>query len=97
MPRARAEIASALRKKGFEERKGSRDHDYYFFVDAGLIQAVYTKLSRGRSFKTIDDSLLGRICRQLQLSRRQFDDLVDCPLDRDGYAGVLRARGILRP
>ena len=95
MPRNRAAIAAALSSKGFEERQGSRDHDFYFFVHSGLVRAVFTKLSRGRQYRTIDDSLLGRMSKQLQLTKRQFEDLVDCPMDRATYVEELRSRGVL--
>ena len=96
MPRERAEIAAALSTKGFDLEKQGRDHDFFFFRHPNLTQAVYTKLSRGTEYKTIGDPLLSKIRKQLRLSRAQFDLLVDCPMNKAEYTGVLQALGVIR-
>ena len=95
MPRDRTDILASLTSKGFELKQGKRDHDVLFFKQDGLIQAVFTRVSRGSQYKTIDDSLLGRMSRQLKISRRQFDDLVDCPMTAEDYQEVLRDNGVI--
>ena len=46
--------------------------------------------------RDIDDHLLGRMARQLYLSRRQFDDLIDCRLSQADYEAMLRRDGFIR-
>jgi hypothetical protein len=91
-------VVAALRNKGFEERSAgkNRDHDMFFFVHGGLQRAVFTKVSRGSSHQTIGDELLGRMAKQLQLTRGDFDLLVECPLGEAEYVEKLIARGTLR-
>src|SRR5205823_4623038 len=44
---------------------------------------IYTKVSHGE--KEIPDNLLGAMARQLNLNKKQFLELVDCPLTREIY------------
>jgi hypothetical protein len=39
---------------------------------------------------TIDVNILSLMARQLHLTKKQFLDLIDCPLDEAGYRGILR-------
>jgi hypothetical protein len=96
MPRERADIVAALGAKGFDLEKGGRDHDFFFFRYPNLTQPVYTKVSRGREYRTIGDPLLGKMRRQLHLTRAQFDSLVDCPMNRTEYTALLVSLGIIR-
>jgi hypothetical protein len=98
MPKDRSGVVAALKKKGFEERyEGkNRDHDTFFFMHSGLQRAVFTKVSRGSGYRTIGDELLGKMAKQLQLTRGDFDLLVECPLGEAEYAEKLIARGVLR-
>ena len=95
MPRDRSDILSSLTSKGFELQQGKRDHDVLFLTHEGRVQPVYTKLSRGSKHKTVSDSLLGRMSRQLRISRKQFDELVDCPMTADDYHQVLRSNDVI--
>ncbi|HEV7588854.1 MAG TPA: hypothetical protein VGO40_12130 [Longimicrobium sp.] len=99
MPRDRSEVVAALKNKGFEERPEgkNRDHDMFFFVHGGLQRAVFTKVSRGSGYRTIGDDLLGKMAKQLQLTRGDFNLLVECPLGEVEYAEKLAAQGVLRP
>lgn len=95
MPRDRSDILSSLTSKGFELKQGKRDHYVLFFTHDGRVQPVFTKLSRGSQHKTVDDSLLGRMSRQLKISRKQFDELVDCPMTAKDYQDLLRSSGVI--
>lgn len=95
MPRDRLEIHRSLLAKGFELEQKGRDHDYYFLRDEGLTRAVFTKMSRGSKHREIGDGLLGRMCRQLQLTRGEFDQLIDCPLSGTDYLARLVERGVI--
>lgn len=96
MPREREDIVKALQTKGFEVQQGSRDHDFLFFSHAGKRQPVFTKVSRGRNYKTVGDPLLAKMSRQLHLTRKEFDRLVDCPMTLEEFTGHLVKAGVLR-
>ncbi|MCY4619494.1 MAG: hypothetical protein OXD50_13260 [Chloroflexi bacterium] len=48
------------------------------------------------SSRDVDDRLLAKMARQLHLTRRQFDDLVDCTLSQDIYEAMMRRGGFIR-
>jgi hypothetical protein len=89
MPKNARTVLSGLQKKGFQ----SRDNDHRFlhlWVDNHKT-SIYTKISHGE--RDIGDNLLGLMARQIRLTRRQFLDLVDCPLSEEEYVGILRNGG----
>jgi len=90
MPRARKDVETGLLAKGFQQREG--DHAYYIYYDLqGKKSTAKTKTSH--SGKDLDDSLLALMSRQTKLTKKQFLDLVDCPLSRDDYEKILRQNG----
>lgn len=95
MPKDRREITSALQRKGFQKKSKKRDHDFFFLQRDDLNEPVYTKVSRGSKHKEIGDNLLGRMSRQLHLTRSEFDDLVECPMSAEDYLRTLVKRGVL--
>jgi hypothetical protein len=97
MPRDRADIVKSLSGKGFTIEQKGRDHDFLFFAHDGRLGPIFTKVSRGKAHKTIGDPLLARMRRQLHLVGKEFDQLIDCPLTREGYEAKLRERGKLAP
>ena len=87
MTRTRDEIDASLLRKGFEKDGG--DHYYYIYRNlAGKKTVRKTKMSRGSSYKTIGDPLLGQMARQVGLTKGAFLELVDCTLDRKGYENL---------
>lgn len=92
MPRKQNEVEKSLEAKGFQRGKG--DHNFFhYYSTAGKKTRVFTKTSHGS--KEIDDSLLGMMARQCQLTRGDFELLIDCPLDRASYERKLIERGVL--
>ena len=89
MPRDAKDIGAGLEKKGFIRR--SNDHIFYHLIVNGKKTVINTKISHGE--KEIGDRLLGMMARQLHLNRRDFLDLVDCPLTQDDYLKMLRQAG----
>ena len=85
-PRKARDVEKALLCKGFEKRE-SHHTFLHLFVD-GKKTRVWTKISHGS--KDISDPLLGQMSRDLAISRRDFEDLVDCPLSREEYLAKLR-------
>jgi len=57
-------------------------HTQYVVRHEGQRVAI-TFLSR--SYAEIDDSLASRIARQLNVSRRQLQFLIECPMSREDY------------
>jgi hypothetical protein len=97
MPRDRADVVAALtsKEKGFDpDKRSGRDHDWYFFRHPRLIRSVGTYVSRGSD--KIPDKLLGKMSRQLQMTRAQFDFVVDCTWNRSEIVAHLQSRGLLR-
>lgn len=95
MPRERAAIVSSLTSKGFSLKQGERDHDFLVFSHEGQTRGLFTKISRGSGYKVYGDELLARMSKQLQVTRAQLNELIDCSLDELGYVSVLRSRGII--
>ena len=82
------DIDSALRRKGFYCETDC-DHLWYTFIDSD----VKTKTSHGMKGRDIGPELLGLMARQLHLTKKQFLELIDCPLDEKGYRQILREAG----
>lgn len=91
MPKKARDVIAGLTQKGFQAKEN--DHTFlHLFVD-GRKTAVYTKVSHGE--KEIGDKLLGLMARQIRLSRREFLDLIECPLSHDAYIVLLRNKGVV--
>jgi predicted RNA binding protein YcfA (HicA-like mRNA interferase family) len=90
MARSRTVVEAALTKKGFQETEG----DHHFFVyqtKKGKKSLARTKTSH--SMKDISDDLLSQMAKQCKVSKRQFLDLIDCDIERDGYENLLSKAG----
>jgi len=87
------QIDAALCKKGFRRDIGG-DHICYFFTnDDGEDSDIKTKVSHGVMGDTIGANLISRMAKQLHLTKKQFLELIDCPLDENGYRQILREAG----
>ena len=87
------DMRAALARKGFRHKEGHH-LKYYLYVGAKRTK-IGTKFSHGVS--EYGDALLAQIARQLRLSRRECDALLDCPLDEEGYRRLMVERGHVRP
>lgn len=89
MPRQKDKVESALQSKGFEQSE--RDHHYfiYYTID-GKKTTAKTKTSHTKKMKDIPDNLLGQMAKQCHITKKQFLDLVDCPLSREKYEKILQ-------
>ena len=91
MPRPRKAVMAALERKGFSASEG--DHTYYIYhTTDGRKTLAKTKVSH--SGKDIADAVLGMMARQCKLNAQQFRSLVDCPLSREEYEGILATQGL---
>jgi len=94
MQRDKRLVEASLVTKGFEQKDG--DHHYYFYCSVvGKKTAVFTKTSHTLKMKTISDELLSQMARQCKLTKQQFLDLVDCPMNRETYEKILASQGVL--
>lgn len=95
MARDKRSIEAGLMAKGFSKDSG-RDHNYFYYhrlVD-GTKTGVLTKTSHGRKGTVLSDGLIAQMSRQCCLSRKQFLELLDCPLSRADYERILEQAGI---
>jgi hypothetical protein len=91
MPRSARAVAAGLREKGFRDREN--DHTFFHLYVDDKKTIVSTKISHGE--KEIGDTLLALMARQVKLSRKQFLDLVDCPLTLAQYIELLQSAGVV--
>ena len=89
MPKDARDVIAGLERKGFRGKEN--DHTFLHLWVNGKKTAIYTKVSHGE--KEIGDKLLGMMARQVKLPRRQFLELVDCPLKTEEYVRILRRDG----
>ena len=91
----RKKLCGSLRSKGFAEREGGSHMVYHLWVD-GKDRGIKTTVSRGTAYKTLGAPLVAAIRRQLCLETfEELEELVQCPLTKDGYAALLRQRGCI--
>jgi hypothetical protein len=87
VPRPARAVDSALLQKGF--RSHNSDHVYYYLHVDGRKTMIRTKISHNA--RDITENLLALMARQVKLTKRQFLELVDCPLTNEQYVRLLRA------
>lgn len=83
-------IEKALKKVQME-LIGTKDIVARFVYDGK--QVVTTKFSCGRG--DIPTWVVGRIKGQLKLNTKSFNDLISCPLKRDGLIRIYRDLGLI--
>lgn len=79
----------ALLYKGF--RLDDRGDRYFIFHEGDRKTSVFTFISHG-SKHDLDDFLVGKMSKQMQLTKREFLTFVSCQIDRAGYLRLLRER-----
>jgi len=93
VPADRREVDRTLTHQGklrYRLEEG-RDHVVCTLVLSGH-QFGWTKISRGSSYRTLDDTLLGKIARQVHLQLGQFKRAIDCAINWPEYARILRQK-----
>lgn len=94
MPRAKAAVESALTRKGFKQVEGDH-HQFIYHTTDGKKTRIRTKTSHSKKTRDIPDPLLGQMAKQCKLVRRDFIDLVDCPMDQHKYEEKLQESGAI--
>lgn len=95
MPLSRAETERALAAK-LGLRLDRRDHRIYRLY-VGDRYVLRTMVSTGTKHRTLGDSLVAAMARQLRVSVADFRAIVGCTIDREGYLDRLRDAGMLEP
>jgi len=85
MPRKARQVLSGLKSKGFREDRDGHHVFLTYETTRGLRSDIRTRLSHQGGGSDIDDRLLAAMARQVKLTRRDFEQLVDCPLSREEY------------
>lgn len=90
--RPKRAVDSALESKGFS--RVENDHSWFvYFTKDGKKSRAKTKTSHYAGGTSLGDPLLGAMAKQCFLSKKEFLDLVDCPMDREKFEGLLSERG----
>lgn len=87
-PRKTKDIASVLKRKGFEQSQ--RHHKFFVLRIKGKKSVIRTKLSHGA--KEYGAPLLSQVAKDLLLSNAELEDLLDCPLGYKKYVQLVRLR-----
>lgn len=86
-------IKSSLIKKGFTEAN-DKDHVVFQYLNNnGQKTTAWTKYSHGKT--DVGDPLIRLMAKQTQLSKKQFEDLVNCPMSKEDYKHILIEKGLL--
>ncbi|HEX4338512.1 MAG TPA: hypothetical protein VH062_21555 [Polyangiaceae bacterium] len=93
MPLERSDIEASLKRKGFVEE--DRRHRFSTLVVGGQKAGITTMTSKGTGYRTLDDSLVGQMAKQLKLTKKQFVELVNCTMTFDEYVALLNEAGEL--
>ena len=80
-----------LLKKGFSEFPKGDHIVLEYWVDGKII--AHTKLSHG-SKKDLDSYLIRQMSTQCKLTKKEFADLVNCPLSAEAYRDKLQEKGL---
>lgn len=83
------DVASALERKGFE--RDQSHHFMFWLVLNGKRTSIRTRFSH--SDRQIEGGRIGQMSKQMKLSKRQFEDFVDCRLTGEAYAQMLLDAG----
>ncbi len=83
-------ISSSLKKKGFAEVDYRADRKYYLILNGKKV-GIHTFVSHGT--KEYGECLIGEMKKQLRLSKKEFIDLIDCPMTKEDYIRILIKKG----
>ena len=95
MQRDQSDIEKGLMNKGFLKSNGDHHYFHYHDVTEGKKTRVFTKTSHGN--KEVGDPLISKMAKQCGLTKAEFLNLVDCPLQRVEYERLLIDRKKISP
>lgn len=79
------------RKLDIEFRTTGKEFNGWFTKD----NRKYMRVTVPKGRKPIGRMLYKSMARQLGLTVPKFDDLLDCPLDKQGYETILKETGVI--
>jgi len=91
VPRDKSKLEKSLLKKGFQRIEGDH-HFFIYYTLSGQKSLIKTKTSHTPKMKEIGDSLLTQMAKQCKLSKQEFLNLVDCPLNQQAYEELLKEK-----
>ena len=83
------DVLSGLERKGFCRTEG--DHSHLILYVNGKKTPIRTKVSHGSN--EIGESLIHLMSKQVRLDKKQFMDLIYCPLALPDYLKELEGQG----
>jgi hypothetical protein len=75
-------------KLKFNFRKGGKELNGWFRMNN--VRVTRITMPKGRKF--VPRKTYAMMAKQLELSVSEFDALLECPLNRNGYEGILKKR-----
>ena len=84
-------IERSLLKKGFAKDYG--DHKFFTFVYNGEKSEISTKISH--SHNEIDDFLISKMAKQIQVDKTFFTDFVECTKSEADYIQALKDKSLI--
>lgn len=94
MPKKKKVVEAALESKGFERNETHHAYFIYHTIKDGKKTRARTKTSHTPKMKDIPDNLLSQMAKQCYLTNSQFEQLIDCPLDRREYEAILEKKNL---
>lgn len=85
-------IRSGLPKKGFVENNSH--HKYFHLFVNSKKTGLSVKMSHGKD--EADDFIISFMAKRAGLNKKEFIDLVKCPLSYEDYVKLLIERGKIR-
>ena len=85
-------VDAALRKKGFLRSVDSDHLVYRLFGSNGELFAR-TKISHGMLGSSLSADLISKMAKQTRLTKKEFLDLIDCPMNEEQYRKILAEKG----
>jgi hypothetical protein len=83
------EVSRALPRKGFQKKDG--DHHFYILYVDGRKTPIRTKVSHGT--KDYTGGLWQRLRKQLKLSNKELQRMLECSLNHEAYVKILMDGG----
>ena len=92
MPLKSREVEASLIRKGFRVAQSKHRH-FIYFTTSGERTEIVTILSHGGN-RDLSRYLERKMSQQCRLTRREFDDLIRCPMSQQQYEALLDERGV---
>lgn len=94
-PEKRDKIDGSLTSTGFE-KINKNDHYRYILVVEGKFTDIRTKMSRGSGHRTIGNSLLVQMSKQLRMNNvAEFKRYIECTYSYNSYLKFLKAEELI--